>query len=115
MAKNKYMYVINDSNSAVTLIINHNHCFNGTIPDPVNIKPHHKQTIIIKVAEDFACLFESTFVYFSIKMHDYKGLYDFPRFEYYKGAGKDPHLSIARDPFKNIEVVNSTTLRITND
>ncbi len=48
MAKNKYMYVINDSNSAVTLIINHNHCFNGTIPDPVNIKPHHKQTIIIK-------------------------------------------------------------------
>ena len=54
------MYVINDSNSAVTLFLDHYHCFNGTIPDPVNIKPHHKQTIIIKVAEDIACVFEST-------------------------------------------------------
>ncbi len=69
------MYVINDSNSAVTLFINHYHCFNGTIPDPVNIKPHHKQTIIIKVAEDFACLFESTFEYNAIKVNNCRELH----------------------------------------
>ncbi len=108
----KYFYVINDLDSDVTVNLKNGTCLNTTTPRTATIKPHHKQTIIVYVGGDIPCAFESTKVYFAITMQDSKGRYHFSGFEFYKGAGKDPHLSITKDPLNNLEVVNSNTLWI---
>ncbi len=109
------MYVINDSHSAVMVYVTKSYCFDRITPDGVKIKPHHKQTIIVKTGGGFFCNFGATVVYFNINVYDQHLIpYDFPRFEYYKGAGADPFLSILYNPLENLEVINSTTLRIKN-
>ncbi len=114
MARNIYIYFENNSNSNVTVYPVDHACSDGVTPDPANIKSHHKQTIIVKTGGDFVCNFKATKVDFNIAVRDYGGLYDRPEFQFYKGAGKDPHLSITYDPLHNLEVINSTTIRIKN-
>ncbi len=108
------MYVINESDSDVTVYLERGSCLDTTNPTTATIKPHHKQTIIVKTGGDFFCDFESTKVYFDIAMQDSTGVYHISGFEFYKGAGADPHLSITNNPLKNLEVVSSNTIRIKN-
>ncbi len=114
MARNKYIYVINESDSDVTVYLLDGSCLDTTSPRTATINPHHKLTIIVKTGGGFTCYFKSTKAYFNIAMQDSTGEYHISGFEFYKGAGKDPHLSITSNPINNLEVLSSNTIRIKN-